>query len=661
MGNGKRAVLYARVSSDDRANESRNLNGQLGMCREHARARNYEIVAELAEDDRGASGAAFELPQLNRVRELAEARAFDVLVVRELDRLSRNLAKQLFVEAELRRGHVQIEYVLGEYPNTPEGNLMKHIRASVAEFERLKIAERTHRGRRQKAAAGHVLTHGNTPLGYELVEQDGRATLQIVEEEARVVRRIFDLYAAGGSVRAVALQLTGEGVPTPGTRRGRRIQPRQTGRWASSSLYSILRNETYVGTWHYGKRGVDEDGHAFWHDVDEWFAVSVPPIVSQELWKQVQERLRVSADRSERSLKYEYLLRRRLWCGLCETKVVGHPLKGSASYYRCGATGTSSVAHAQECSAPSFSVRWVDEAVWNWVRGLLMNEDQLTAGFEQVRQRNTASTAPLAAELAEIIRTRSELDGQLGRLIDLYVMGTLPKALLEERSAIIQRKLAAISERARTLEQQIAGATISDAEIADMRAFVAVLAKGLPDAERDFAWRRWVIERLDVRGRLVVVKGVKMVEVYCPIANARTLRLRDRPGRTVSPASEEAGSGQPPALPERSHLVSNNTSSFVSWTSRLSRSRPSSKTSTSTRWPRYTGTGKCSHWNGSGCHVSSRRSTRRSRESRRAIWVSATKNCGRASRRSRSNATGASRGKRMAPRWWRNPSAAQRA
>jgi hypothetical protein len=50
------------------------------MCREYALQRGYEVIEELAEDDRGASGAAFELPQLNKVREMARRRAFDLLV-----------------------------------------------------------------------------------------------------------------------------------------------------------------------------------------------------------------------------------------------------------------------------------------------------------------------------------------------------------------------------------------------------------------------------------------------------------------------------------------------------------------------------------------------------------------------------------------------------
>ena len=111
----KRAITYARVSGDDRGKEGRNLVGQLAMCKEYALNQGYPIIAELAEDDRGASGASFELEQLGKILELAHDRAFDVLIVREVDRLSRNLAKQLIVEEWLKRNGVSIEYVLGEY------------------------------------------------------------------------------------------------------------------------------------------------------------------------------------------------------------------------------------------------------------------------------------------------------------------------------------------------------------------------------------------------------------------------------------------------------------------------------------------------------------------------------------------------------------------
>lgn len=81
----KRALTYARVSYDDRKNEARNLEGQSEDGRAYVKEKGYRIVAELAEDDRGASGADWDLPKLNQALDMARAGEFDVFVTRELD------------------------------------------------------------------------------------------------------------------------------------------------------------------------------------------------------------------------------------------------------------------------------------------------------------------------------------------------------------------------------------------------------------------------------------------------------------------------------------------------------------------------------------------------------------------------------------------------
>jgi site-specific DNA recombinase len=216
----KRAVLYARVSGDDRGKDRRNLAGQLEMAREYSRRKGYVVVAEISEDDKGASGASFELAGLSHVLAMAEAGNFDVLVPREIDRLSRSLAKQLIVEEELRRAGVQIEYVLADYDATPEGDLMKNVRAVVAEYERLKINERMVRGRQQKVKAGNVMVFQRPPFGYRLGEVDGRSALVVHEPEAQTVRLIFLWYTEGDeagepmSLADIVRELTAMGTLT---------------------------------------------------------------------------------------------------------------------------------------------------------------------------------------------------------------------------------------------------------------------------------------------------------------------------------------------------------------------------------------------------------------------------------------------------------------
>jgi site-specific DNA recombinase len=253
-----RAVTYARVSGDDRGKEGRNLTGQLEMCREYALEQGWTIVAELAEDDRGASGAAFELPQLDKIREMARGKEFDVLVVREIDRLSRKLAKQLVVEEELSRMGVQVAYVLADYDNSPEGRLSKHIRATIAEYEREKIMERMIRGRLLKVRAGHVLVHSTPPYGYKVVSnEEGKAALAPEENEARIVRAIFDWYVNGDNGKRMTLggianKLTEMGVPTrvDTLPKGGSKKKRGWAVWGRPIIQKILKSEVYVGNWY---------------------------------------------------------------------------------------------------------------------------------------------------------------------------------------------------------------------------------------------------------------------------------------------------------------------------------------------------------------------------------------------------------------------------
>jgi len=216
-----RAVLYARVSGDDRNKTGdANLTDQLDPCRKHAEEHGYEVVGELEEDDRGASGATFDLPKLSEALDMARAGRYDVLVVHELDRLSRGLAKQLIVELELNRADVTIEYVLYDFSDTAEGRLNKNLRPMLAEHERERIRERMIQGRRRRAKAGQVVLHGRTPDGYRKVERDGETFLEIDEEQVAVVRCVFRWYTEGdgdggplGTPR-IAGWLTADPVPT---------------------------------------------------------------------------------------------------------------------------------------------------------------------------------------------------------------------------------------------------------------------------------------------------------------------------------------------------------------------------------------------------------------------------------------------------------------
>ena len=101
----KRAVLYARINNHDEPK----LAEQLRLCREYAHDRGWQVVAELA--DRGVSGLSDKAPQLEQALTMAGAGEFDVLVVREPNRISRNLTKLLAITEEFKQANVQVKFV----------------------------------------------------------------------------------------------------------------------------------------------------------------------------------------------------------------------------------------------------------------------------------------------------------------------------------------------------------------------------------------------------------------------------------------------------------------------------------------------------------------------------------------------------------------------
>ena len=191
----KRAILYARVSGDDRKYATSGIDSQLADCRKYANQMKYQIVDERCENrDKQTSGAVW-LPELENIMKSAKQGHFDVLVVREIDRLARNRFKQLSIEIKLESMGVGVEYVIGQFEDSAEGRLLKGLMSEFAEYEREKIKERTVRGIERSVKAGNVKIGGsNAPYGYEVTILNGRRTLKINEAEAAVIRLIFDLY-----------------------------------------------------------------------------------------------------------------------------------------------------------------------------------------------------------------------------------------------------------------------------------------------------------------------------------------------------------------------------------------------------------------------------------------------------------------------------------
>ncbi len=423
----KRAAIYARVSYDDRDNQGLNLAGQLEMGREYCAQKGYKVVEELAEDERGASGVKIDLPKLTRVFDLAGERAFDVLIVREIDRLSRDLAKQLVVEKELKRQGVRIEYVLYDHPDTPEGRYMKHSQAVNAEYQREDVIRRLARGKRNKIKVGSV-SIGSPPYGYDRIQRDKRYSLEIYEPEAEIVRLVYSWYVDGDqdgesmTIRGIARKLSELGIPTrkdTGRQRGG-YKLRGKGKWAAGTVGEMLKNETYRGVWWWNKGREDS------------LSIDVPAIIDDDIWKQAQQRARRNKKLLGKRVN-EYLLTSHVQCGLCGSNMMGRcvNLKGYKKYlyYVCQASRKDEIAN-KICDMPAFRVDVYDALVWDYFVELLSDPAKLQAGLDDYKMSQENHNSPLQERLAAVDELLEEYRKKLARLLDLYLGGDFEKDML---------------------------------------------------------------------------------------------------------------------------------------------------------------------------------------------------------------------------------------
>ncbi|RMF03082.1 MAG: hypothetical protein D6768_06750 [Chloroflexi bacterium] len=474
------------------------------MGRAYSKDKGYNVVAELKEDDKGASGAEINLPELNKAREMAQAGRYDVLIVRELDRLSRNLAKQLIVEEALNQSGVRVEYVLAEYDDTPEGRLNKHIRATIAEYEREKIKERLVRGRMNAAKAGKIPS-GKPPYGYRVKDRQ----LVIYEPEAKIVRQIFDWYINHNmSASKIADKLDELNVPTPNSAR------KNTVGWLKSSVGRMLGNETYTGTWYYGKRrrggSLNEKSH--------WVAVEVPGIVSKETFDRAQRQKAEYRQKASRNRKNKYLLSGYIRCACCDYAFSGRMMNKNLAYY----TANNGKDYRNHCNLPYFRADILDNQVWNWLVSILTDEEQLEQGFANYKAAVAKKDTPIRRELkitTDLINKKEkELDSKIAKMDALKSKRALVKASREV--AQVEEQLDKLEAQHAVLIKQLESGTLTQEQIKSIREFVESTRGDIETVGDDFASRREIVRMLNVQVRVAVEDGKKMAHVTCHLGSS---------------------------------------------------------------------------------------------------------------------------------------------
>jgi site-specific DNA recombinase len=540
-------AIYARVSTERQA-ESHTIESQVAALVERVAADQFELPDEMRFLDEGYSGATLLRPALDRLRDLSAVGGIDRIYIHSPDRLARNYAYQVLVTDEFERCGVEVVYLNRPLGNTPEDNLLLQMQGMMAEYERAKINERHRRGKRHAANCGSVSVLGCAPYGYRYVprhEGGGIARYEVVPEEARVVRQLFEWVGMERlTITNVRRKLENANEVT---RTGKK-------RWNPSSIYSMLKNPTYTGSAVFGKTRVgpmrerfgvrrgsspySKNGYSSYPvPPEEWITIPVPPIVDPQVFESVQEQLRENKRLARcRSRGATYLLQGLLTCSHCGYSFCGseqrtRSVRGEPrnySYYRCVGRDGSRFGGQPVCSNALVRIDTLDALVWANVRSILENPERVETEY---RRRLLPNSSDHSSRVSSLDAQLAKLRRGLARLIDSYAACLIDKAEFEPRVTNLKQRITSLeADRKRVVDEQ---ALQSDLRliVGRLEEFKSRVANGLDSL--DWSARRDIIRTLVRRIELDQEK-VNIVFMIAPLpldSGSQERFLQDCPRR----------------------------------------------------------------------------------------------------------------------------------
>jgi site-specific DNA recombinase len=436
----KRAALYARVSTHLQEKEG-TINSQVFELTQ-AIARDGNALVKRYIDD-GYSGGEIDRPALNELRADVKTGVFDVIYFHCADRIARDVSYQNIIISELIKYQKQIVINGKDYVENPENKFALTVLGAVAELEKAKIAERSSRGRRHKVRQGIPATGGNVPYGYILVSKSETKPQYIIVDEGRaaIVRSMFERYAYTeiGVNELTRVMQESDSTPSRG------------GRWSRSSVHFILTNTAYYGEIHYYTvRRVPATGSVPRHvkfktverDPSEHMTISVPAIISKDLWDAVQRKLARNR-RAYRNSPRKYLLSGLVQCARDGRSYTGYSQRwedrgeNKYRYYQCNHNtkmyGADYSLDRDRCSNKAISASRIEIGVWLAIINEILNPAALKTHVEVLRTRTRDRQDEYRKKLSGIERDLRHNQEQKNRLLDLYTDGTCSKVLLSRK------------------------------------------------------------------------------------------------------------------------------------------------------------------------------------------------------------------------------------
>lgn len=171
MAGNLRAIVYSRVSTDAQERDGTSLDSQERASQEYVDSSGWALLESIKDT---ASGYSLDRPGIERLRLLLRQGSVDVVVAYAVDRLSRNQNHIGVLFDEVEQAGAQPQFVTEKFEDTAIGRSILAARAFIGEVEREKIAERTMRGKAERARSGKIAQGtGKGIYGYRYIQESG--------------------------------------------------------------------------------------------------------------------------------------------------------------------------------------------------------------------------------------------------------------------------------------------------------------------------------------------------------------------------------------------------------------------------------------------------------------------------------------------------------
>ena len=407
----KTAVAYARYSSAGQRDVS--IDQQLRDIHAFAEREGYVIIHDYADHAKSGFKNIERREQFHAMLAAAESGAFDTVIAWKVDRFGRNRRESASYKGQLADNGVSVIYAMEPIPKGAAGCLTEGMLEAIAEWYSQNLSENTKRGLHDNALK--CMANGPICLGYDK-GPDGRFVIN--EDEAAIIRRIFNLYSEGHSLTDIVRTLNNDGLKTKKGYDFRRM-----------TVLKMLANESYKGVYHYGDITIPD---------------GMPAIIDKDLFDACQLQRKNTAKHHGKSPE-GYLLSGICRCWRCGSKMYGgYGTSGSGKryhYYVCSGKRNSHICD----NSRILHKEVIEQPVVDFIRNNIMQGDMIDQFLRLVsesesRQKYESPLKLLEKELSDVKR-RSD---NITRAISEGIWTSQTKEMLDQ-----------LTKRAEELEKEI--------------------------------------------------------------------------------------------------------------------------------------------------------------------------------------------------------------